>query len=201
MSKHVQQAGYKVVVTGEESDELFAGYPQLRLDTILHGMDDASPAERRDLEDWLQESNWLFKGNLLAQKRLNDAALTERVGFTPSCLQSWLSSAPQVMSLLQLERQQALGDYSPGKAIAQTLDPQRLAGRHPLDKAQYVWIKTQFESQVFGWAGDRVDMANSMEARLTCSACKFSTSSLSLPICQKSLGNGQKPSAGRQKRF
>jgi asparagine synthase (glutamine-hydrolysing) len=26
-------------------------------------------------------------------------------------------------------------------------------------------MKTQFESQVLGWAGDRVDMANSMEAR------------------------------------
>lgn len=34
-----------------------------------------------------------------------------------------------------------------------------------MDKAQYVWIKTQFESQVLGWAGDRVDMANSLEAR------------------------------------
>lgn len=165
MSEHVQQAGYKVVVTGEGSDELFAGYPQLRLDMILHGMDEASPAERSELETWLQESNRLFKGNLLAQKRLDDPALTERIGFTPSSLQSWLSSAPQVMSLLQSDRQQALGDYSPGRAIAHTIDPQQLAGRHPLDKAQYVWIKTQFESQVLGWAGDRVDMANSMEAR------------------------------------
>lgn len=165
MSEHVQQAGYKVVVTGEGSDELFAGYPQLRLDMILHGMEAATPAERAELETWLQESNRLFKGNLLAQKRLDDPALTERVGFTPSCLQSWLSSAPRAMSLLSPERQQALGDYSPGAAIAQTLDPRQLAGRHPLDKAQYVWIKTQFESQVLGWAGDRVDMANSLEAR------------------------------------
>ncbi|MBE9063235.1 asparagine synthase (glutamine-hydrolyzing) [cf. Phormidesmis sp. LEGE 11477] len=165
MSEHVQQAGYKVVVTGEGSDELFAGYPQLRLDMILHGMEEATPAERAELEAWLQESNRLFKGNLLAQKRLDDPALTERVGFTPSCLQSWLSSAPRAMSLLSSERRQALDNYSPGAAIAQTLDPQQLAGRHPLDKAQYVWIKTQFESQVLGWAGDRVDMANSMEAR------------------------------------
>ena len=165
MSEHVQQAGYKVVVTGEGSDELFAGYPQLRLDMILHGMDDATPAERAELEAWLQESNRLFQGNLLAQKRLDDPALTDRVGFTPSSLQSWLSSAPQAMSLLQADHRQRLQGYSPGEAIAHTLDPQQLAGRHPLDKAQYVWIKTQFESQVLGWAGDRVDMANSMEAR------------------------------------
>ena len=29
MSKHVHEVGYKVVVTGEGSDELFAGYPFL----------------------------------------------------------------------------------------------------------------------------------------------------------------------------
>jgi asparagine synthase (glutamine-hydrolysing) len=40
-----------------------------------------------------------------------------------------------------------------------------LKGRHPLDKAQYVWIKTMLEGQILTWGGDRVDMANSMEAR------------------------------------
>ncbi|MEM6253749.1 MAG: asparagine synthase (glutamine-hydrolyzing) [Cyanobacteria bacterium P01_D01_bin.156] len=165
MSEYVNQAGYKVVVTGEGSDELFAGYPQLRLDMILHGMDSASPAEQTELERWLHESNQLFKGNLLAQDRLNDSALTERIGFTPSCLQSWLSSAPLISPLLHQDYHAALSHYSPGQAIANTLNPQQLEGRHPLDKAQYVWIKTQFESQVLGWAGDRVDMANSLEAR------------------------------------
>jgi asparagine synthase (glutamine-hydrolysing) len=82
-----------VVITGEGSDELFAGYPQLRLDMILHGMADATPAERQELEAWLAESNRLFKGNLLAEHALDDPALTELVGFTPSCLQSWLASS------------------------------------------------------------------------------------------------------------
>jgi len=40
-----------------------------------------------------------------------------------------------------------------------------LEGRHALDKAQYVWIKTMLEGQILTWGGDRVDMANSMEAR------------------------------------
>ncbi|MER3435146.1 MAG: hypothetical protein C4288_17455 [Leptolyngbya sp. ERB_1_1] len=39
LSEHVQKAGYRVVLTGEGSDELFAGYPQLRLDiAILNDM-------------------------------------------------------------------------------------------------------------------------------------------------------------------
>ena len=165
MSEHVHRAGYKVVVTGEGSDELFAGYPQLRLDMIRHGMAQASEAERADLEAWLAESNKLFKGNLLAETPLEDAALTEVVGFTPSCLQSWLGSAHYAETLIHPDHRQPLKDYAPGAAIAATLRADQLQDRHPLDKAQYVWIKTQFESQVLGWAGDRVDMANSMEAR------------------------------------
>lgn len=165
MSEYVHQSGYKVVVTGEGSDELFAGYPQLRLDYILHGMKNAPPQEKADLQAWLEESNRLFKGNLLAENTIDDPALTELVGFTPSCLQSWLSTASVVPQLLHPEYRTATRDYFPGTAIAQTLDKEQLEGRHPLDKAQYIWIKTQFESQVLGWAGDRVDMANSLEAR------------------------------------
>lgn len=165
MSRHVRESGYKVVMTGEGSDELFAGYPQLRLDMILHGMQDASPEERADLEAWLQESNRLFKGNLLAEKPLEDPDLSKLVGFTPSSLQSWLTAAAYVPKLLHPNHRAATQDYSPGAAIAAALDLAQIEGRHPLDKAQYVWIKTQFESQVLGWAGDRVDMAGSMEGR------------------------------------
>lgn len=165
LSEHVHKAGYRVVLTGEGSDELFAGYPQLRLDMIRHGMKDATPEERADLETWLQESNQIFQGNLLAQTPLDNPALTDLVGFTPSCLQSWLSASAQVPALLHPDRRAAMKGYDPGNAVAQALDRSQIEGRHPLDKVQYVWIKTQFESQVLGWAGDRVDMANSMEAR------------------------------------
>ena len=52
-----------------------------------------------------------------------------------------------------------------GRAIAEALDADALASRHPLDRAQYVWIKTMLEGQILTWGGDRVDMANSMESR------------------------------------
>jgi asparagine synthase (glutamine-hydrolysing) len=87
------------------------------------------------------------------------------VGFTPSCLQPWLACAPLVPDLLAEPHRQALEGYAPGKAIAATLDADQLEGRHALDKAQYVWIKTMLEGQILTWGGDRVDMANSMEAR------------------------------------
>jgi asparagine synthase (glutamine-hydrolysing) len=165
MSRHVNRANYKVVVTGEGSDELFAGYPAFRRDMFLHGMDTLSPAERAEWEGMLAEANKLFKGAMLAEDEVSDPALNDVVGFTPSCLQPWLASAAHVPGLLSTNLRQQLKDYQPGKAIADALDGDMLEGRHPLDKAQYVWIKTMLEGQILTWGGDRVDMANSMEAR------------------------------------
>ncbi len=165
MSRHVNRAGYKVVVTGEGSDELFGGYPAFRRDMFLHGLDTLSPAERQEWEAMLAESNRLFKGAMLAEQEIHDPALDSLVGFTPSCLQPWLSSASHVPGLLHEQHARATRDYHPGTAIAESLDGDMIEGRHPLDRAQYVWIKTMLEGQILTWGGDRVDMANSMEAR------------------------------------
>jgi asparagine synthase (glutamine-hydrolysing) len=165
MSRHVNKAGYRVVVTGEGSDELFSGYPSFRRDMFLHGLDTLSAAERASWEQLLAESNKLFKGAMLAEEEWQDDALNAKIGFTPSCLQPWLSSSQHVMGLLNRDIKHALRDYQPGKAIADILDEDMIAERHPLDKAQYVWIKTMLEGQILTWGGDRVDMANSMEAR------------------------------------
>ena len=165
MSRHVNKAGYKVVVTGEGSDELFAGYPAFRRDMFMHGLDTLPPEERKEWEALLAESNKLFQGAMLAENELHDPALDALVGFTPSCLQPWLASAEHVPGLLHPDLRQQTEGYQPGKAIADALDADMLKDRHPLDKAQYVWIKTMLEGQILTWGGDRVDMANSMEAR------------------------------------
>lgn len=165
MSQHVNRAGYRVVVTGEGSDELFSGYPSFRRDMFLHGLDTLSSGERASWEQLLAESNKLFKGAMLAEDEWRDESLEAKVGFTPSCLQPWLSSSQHVMGLLAKDIQQSLSEYQPGESIADALDSDMIEGRHPLDKAQYVWIKTMLEGQILTWGGDRVDMANSMEAR------------------------------------
>jgi asparagine synthase (glutamine-hydrolysing) len=116
-------------------------------------------------ESLLAEGNKIFKGAMLAEDEIADPALDKLVGFTPSCLQPWLAASSHVEGLLSQKLRDKVKGYKPGKAIADALDADMLDGRHPLDKAQYVWIKTMLEGQILTWGGDRVDMANSMEAR------------------------------------
>jgi len=165
MSRRVNEVNYKVVLTGEGSDELFAGYPAFRRDMFLHGLDDLDADEQRQWEKLLTASNQQFTGAMLAEESIDDPALHAAVGFTPSCLQPWLSAGARVPALLEPSLRAELEGYEPGRAIADALDTGQLKGRHALDKAQYVWIKTMLEGQILTWGGDRVDMANSMEAR------------------------------------
>ncbi|MCC5856237.1 MAG: asparagine synthase (glutamine-hydrolyzing) [Idiomarina sp.] len=165
MSKQVNEVKYKVVMTGEGSDELYAGYPAFRKDLFLHGLDHLPPEEREEWQALLEKNNKLFKGAMLAREEHISPAFVDKMGFTPSCVQPWLSCASYADSLIAKERQPDLVDYDAGAAIASTLDADMLRDRHPLDKAQYVWIKTMLEGQILTWGGDRVDMANSMEAR------------------------------------
>ena len=165
MSRHVRDAGYKVVVTGEGSDELFGGYPAFRRDLFLHGLDDLPESERAEWRKTLEQNNALFSGAMLAEQEIHDAALEAKIGFTPSCLQPWLAAGQHVPPILAPDLRRDLSGYDPGAAIAAQLDGDKLEGRHVLDKAQYVWIKTMLEGQILTWGGDRVDMANSMEAR------------------------------------
>lgn len=165
MSQQVRDSGYKVVMTGEGADELFAGYPSFRKDLFMHGLDHLPPQERAQWQAMLEKNNRLFKGAMLAREEFVSDAFVAKMGFTPSCLQPWLSCSTYADTLLSPDRRQHLQGYDAGLAIADTLDMDMLAERHPLDKAQYVWTKTMLEGQILTWGGDRVDMANSMEAR------------------------------------
>lgn len=159
MSKRVNECGFRVVVTGEGSDELFGGYPAFKQDMFRHTADAGHRLEA------LAESNKLFKGAILAESAVSHPAMEAVCGFTPAWIQPWIQTLAIARPLLRDELLEELRHYDPVEAIARSFHPGQLQGRHPLDKAQYTWIKTMLECQILNWGGDRVDMAHSMESR------------------------------------
>ncbi|BCX50014.1 asparagine synthetase B [Haloferula helveola] len=165
MSKRVWECGYRCVVTGEGSDELFAGYPGFKRDMFLHGIADEPEHIRAEYQAALEKTNSIFKGAILSENERHHPAFDAICGFTPSWIQPWMETLDLARPLLGDDVAHELRDYDPIEEIASRIDGSMMAGRHPLDRAQYTWAKCQLEGQILNWGGDRVDMANSMESR------------------------------------
>ena len=165
MSKRVKDCGYRCVVTGEGSDELFAGYPGFKRDMFLHGIAHEPEHIRAEYEAALNKTNSLFKGAMLPENDRHHHAFDDICGFTPSWIQPWMETLELARPLLNDDVAHELRDYDPIEEIASRIDSKMMAGRHPLDRSQYTWAKCQLEGQILNWGGDRVDMANSMESR------------------------------------
>lgn len=165
MSRRVNQCGYRVVVTGEGSDELYGGYPAFKRDMLRFGMNGSDP---REVEAWtrlMDKTNSLFSGAILSEGTLSHPVMDDVCGFTPSWIQPWIQTLELARPLLHNDILDDLSTYDPIGVIAESFDTTQLKDRHVLDKAQYTWIKTMLECQILSWGGDRVDMANSMESR------------------------------------
>ena len=160
MSRRVRQCGFKVVITGEGADELFAGYPFFKRDMFLHGDDCQDEQLTR-----MAKTNSVFAGAILSDTQQSHPAWNDLCGFTPSWLQPWMLTLQACTPLFSTAVRDLLASYDPITALAQSIDADKVRNRHPLDIAQYTWSKTMLEGQILTWGGDRVDMANSMESR------------------------------------
>ncbi|WP_182871299.1 asparagine synthase (glutamine-hydrolyzing) [Stieleria mannarensis] len=148
MSRRVRACNYKAVITGEGSDELFGGYPFFK-------------------RDWLgrEDEGGIFAGAILAEEDQLHPAWQDLCGFTPSWIQPWMLTLRAARAVLSDDLIDLLETYDPIAEVAAAIDPDQVRGRHRLDISQYTWSKTMLEGQILTWGGDRMDMANSMEAR------------------------------------
>lgn len=192
MSKRVNECGYRVVVTGEGSDELFGGYPAFKRDMLRYGMKGKSKAEIASWQKLMDETNKLFRGAILSEEIVSHPALESACGFTPAWIQPWIKTLELARPLLHDDVLHTLKDYDPVEAIAGSFDKSRLDGRHVLDKAQYTWSKTMLECQILNWGGDRVDMANSMESRPAFLDHRVAEAACRIPPHYRIRGNKEK---------
>jgi asparagine synthase (glutamine-hydrolysing) len=161
LSRAVSEAGYRVVLSGEGADELFAGYPNLVADS-LRGM--AQP-ERQQLSQELgislEKLETILNPNLGARKP--SPTLLHHLGYSPM----WLEVRQWVMDQFHSILPGAFRGQEMETRLLDSLDiTGQLRGRSILNQSCYIHSKTCLPGVTLSSLGDRVEMAHSIESRL-----------------------------------
>jgi len=142
LSKTTRDAGVKVVLNGEGSDELFAGYVGYRFDKHR-----AQQQKKHDLETML--------GDEMRTKMWGDPELRyEKDEYAFNEVKTAIYS-----EALSSRLDQFTCHNFP------IINKGRIAGRHPVHKRSYLDFKLRLAGHLIADHGDRMAMANSVEAR------------------------------------
>ena len=168
LSRAVRNAGYKVVYTGEGSDEIFGGYVHFRTDLLLHNTRGQDPAQVRRLLQQLEAANSVSRGLLMPS---GDAGPLESVrrllGFVPACMKVFAAQGRQRLALFDADFQAQFAERDSARMFLDAFDlPAVLDGRDPLNKSLFVWAKSFLPGYILNLLGDRMEMAHSVEGRV-----------------------------------
>ena len=142
LSEAVRRAGIKVVLTGEGADEWFAGYVGYRFDSIRTRQNKkSSPVP--GFEEKLREQVWGDK-NVLYEVNL-------------SSLQA------QNTELYSRAVNEYFADFN--CLSHEVVNKERLIGRHVMHQRSYLDFKLRLADHLLSDHGDRMALANSVEAR------------------------------------
>jgi asparagine synthase (glutamine-hydrolysing) len=166
LSQHVRDAGFKVVLTGEGADEVFAGYDLFK--------------EAKVRRFWARRPDSQWRHRLL--RRLYPYLKHSPVGggaYTQSFfrqgleqvdnpfyahVQRWTTTR-RLWNFFSKDMRAALANVDPEKQLEQLL-PAKFASWPGLSKDQYVEAHTLLSGYLLCSQGDRVAMANSVEGRV-----------------------------------
>lgn len=170
LSRHVRDAGLKVVLTGEGSDEVLGGYAHYMTDMRHHNSTALGPTLAKPLR-WLKRrlgvsSRGGSSANAAQAPAVDLSSVREKLGFVPGQLQGFQAAASNYAQM----RKAGLGEADTGRLVCdrlmQSLDEGQLAGRDPLNQSLYLSSKSMLPNMILTTLGDRVEMAHSIEARL-----------------------------------
>ena len=195
LSRATQDAGYKVVLTGEGSDEIFGGYVHFRQDMLLHNTEGQDPDTIEELLKQLKDANKLSAGILVAEG--NDASIFDSVKRTLGYIPAWIKALstghlqnPHIYSLEWIEQ---FGQRDVYRIFLNQINVQgQLAKREPVNQSLYLWTKTILANYILRLLGDGIEMAHSIEGRLPILDHKVVELVRNMPVSLKIKGLNEK---------
>jgi asparagine synthase (glutamine-hydrolysing) len=143
LSELVREHGIKVILTGEGSDEMFGGYVGYRFDAVRQQQEQAAPAPEVFLEQEIRERLW-GDANLIYERDFFRYRETRAAVYA---------------SELADQLDQFCCESS------ELVDRDKIRGRHPVHKRSYLDFKLRLADHLLSDHGDRVALANAVEAR------------------------------------
>ncbi|HXJ59350.1 MAG TPA: asparagine synthase (glutamine-hydrolyzing) [Verrucomicrobiae bacterium] len=167
LSRAVRDAGFKVVYTGEGSDEIFGGYIHFRTDMLQHNRQGQDPAEVQRLLHDLEAANSVSRGLLMPVVKTGPMESVQRLlGFVPGCLKVFAAQGRQREGLFADDFKARFAGRDSARLFLDGLDLTRLQDRDPLNKSLFVWAKSFLPNYILNLLGDRMEMAHSIEGRV-----------------------------------
>lgn len=194
LSRAVRDAGYKVVLTGEGSDEILGGYAHFRRDMLLYNTDGQDPAAVSGLLAELNAANPVSRGLLLPDGDCAPMDSVRRIlGRVPSWFEAFSARGMKMLPLLAPAYRERFEGREPYRGLLNSIDIQKqLAGRDAVHQALYLWSKTMLPMYILTVLGDRMEMAHSVEGRVPFLDHHLVEVIRSQPVAQKIRGMTEK---------
>jgi asparagine synthase (glutamine-hydrolysing) len=161
LSRAVRDAGYKVILTGEGSDEVLGGYLHFRRDLSVN-------CQLTSSFEKLQK----FSPSLQAPPSLNGhgqelETIRRLLGFVPGWMETALTLSAKMQRLLAKDFLERFKGCDGSRTLLNDIDvPGQLSSREPLHQSLYLWSKTRLPKYLLTLLGDRMEMAHSVEGRV-----------------------------------
>lgn len=163
LNRAIRAAGFKVALSGEGSDEIFAGYPHLRQDLWAQEGAEATVQQAR-----LYATNGASAGVQIALgDGLDTRAVETAMGYVPAFLAAKATLGLRLHGVLGAAfRAQHTQSDAYAALMADTRAGEVTRGWHAVNRSAWVWSKTALAGYILRTLGDGMDMAHSVEGRL-----------------------------------
>ncbi len=194
LSEQVRDFGYKVVLTGEGSDEILGGYAHFRRDMLLYNSQQQDPKEVEQLLAELEEANKVSRGILLPTGSSPPLdSVRRKLGYVPSWIETRSANSIRYRRLFKPEFTEEFAHRDAFRIFLDRINVRdQLTGRDPVNQSLYLWSKSMLPNYLLNFLGDRMEMAHSIEGRVPFLDHKVVESVCSMPVTMKIHGMTEK---------